>query len=399
MDSSESVKIFSYLGKLPKYTGTKNENRPNFVQDFVLLCETIRRQHDASIRSKSRSVAGAQMTDAHETLLRNTQPDWQMVWDTIPSLLAGEGNQTVASPAYSWWCASYEEGGLVASKMDQVLKDTRNHGPLVGSVPCARPPFNEREQGSVWRVAKVFEDGDSGGEVSLEYSTSGTSLRGPTGGDCTIDTQHYWALRALIAELESKFMMKGTQEKFDLLTSKSQEPGQDGLTYVKMCQRREMQLHAGTAVSDDTLRQFIEDCVNHLRITIFKTRVSEQLRVQFPPPSKVTWNDLEGIVEVQDKLKNDAESWILAFLQELTRRSGCKYSCWEAGSQASLPDKSGSTLSCTPPKTCPRVQPSDPGLLADTRMTALPWLAAHWQPPRQLPSCCWGQHRASHTHG
>ncbi|KAK3234983.1 hypothetical protein CYMTET_54790 [Cymbomonas tetramitiformis] len=125
--------------------------------------------------------------------------------------------------------------------------------------------------------------------------------------------------------------MKGTQEKLDMLTSKSQEPGQDGLTYVKMCQRREMQLHAGTAVTDDTLRRFIEDCVNHLRITIFKTRVSEQLRVQrFPPPSKVTWKDLEGIVEVQDKLKNDAESWILSFLQELARRSGCKYSCWEA---------------------------------------------------------------------
>ncbi|KAK3255684.1 hypothetical protein CYMTET_35149 [Cymbomonas tetramitiformis] len=88
-------------------------------------------------------------------------------------------------------------------------------------------------------------------------------------------------------------MTKGTQEKFDLLTSKPQEAGQGELTYVKMWQRREMLLHAGTAVSDEILRQFIEDCVSHLRITIFKTRVSEQLRVQFPPPCRVTWKDLE----------------------------------------------------------------------------------------------------------
>ncbi|KAK3247263.1 hypothetical protein CYMTET_43233 [Cymbomonas tetramitiformis] len=106
--------------------------------------------------------------------------------------------------------------------------------------------------------------------------------------------------------------MKGTQEKFDLLTCKPQEAGQDGLTYVKLCQRREMQLYTGTTVADVTLRQFIEDCVERLRIAIFRTRVSEQLRVQFPPPSKVTWKDVEGIVE------------------EITRRCGCKYPCWEA---------------------------------------------------------------------
>ncbi|KAK3261196.1 hypothetical protein CYMTET_29883 [Cymbomonas tetramitiformis] len=91
-----------------------------------------------------------------------------------------------------------------------------------------------------------------------------------------------------------------------------------------------MQLHTGTSVSDKTLRQFIEDCVERLRINIFRTRVSEQLRFQFPSPIKVTWKDLEGIVEVQDTLKNDFESWILTFLQEIIRRCGCKNSCWEA---------------------------------------------------------------------
>ncbi|KAK3244516.1 hypothetical protein CYMTET_45871 [Cymbomonas tetramitiformis] len=54
MDNSDSTRFSSYLGKLPKYTGTKEEDRPKFVQDFILLCETVRRQHDASIRQKIR---------------------------------------------------------------------------------------------------------------------------------------------------------------------------------------------------------------------------------------------------------------------------------------------------------------------------------------------------------
>ncbi|KAK3247245.1 hypothetical protein CYMTET_43249 [Cymbomonas tetramitiformis] len=93
---------------------------------------------------------------------------------------------------------------------------------------------------------------------------------------------------------------------------------------------REMQLNTGKVLSDEELRTFIEDCVDNLRIKIFQTRVKEQLRAQFPPPNRVTWKDLEAIVEVQDKLKGDAESWILTFLQEITRRCGCQYSTWEA---------------------------------------------------------------------
>ncbi|KAK3250689.1 hypothetical protein CYMTET_39943 [Cymbomonas tetramitiformis] len=73
-------------------------------------------------------------------------------------------------------------------------------------------------------------------------------------------------------------------------------------------------------VADSTTRQNIEDCIKLLRIREYKDRVSEQLRVQFPAPTKVTWKDLEVIVEVQGKLKNDAESWALTLQQELTRR-------------------------------------------------------------------------------
>ncbi|KAK3243649.1 hypothetical protein CYMTET_46706, partial [Cymbomonas tetramitiformis] len=43
MDSGDSAKFSSYLGKLPRYTCTKDEDRPKFVQDFVVMCETVRR--------------------------------------------------------------------------------------------------------------------------------------------------------------------------------------------------------------------------------------------------------------------------------------------------------------------------------------------------------------------
>ncbi|KAK3265199.1 hypothetical protein CYMTET_26102, partial [Cymbomonas tetramitiformis] len=96
---SDSAKSTSYLGKLPKYTGTKDEDRPRFVQDFSIVVERVRRHHGANIRQRLRSATGTQMTDEQ----RNTQPDWQTVCDLIPSLLAGESNQIVASPVYSWW--------------------------------------------------------------------------------------------------------------------------------------------------------------------------------------------------------------------------------------------------------------------------------------------------------
>ncbi|KAK3244877.1 hypothetical protein CYMTET_45531 [Cymbomonas tetramitiformis] len=102
--------------------------------------------------------------------------------------------------------------------------------------------------------------------------------------------------------------MKDTKEKEDLLVAKPHTPEQDGMAYVKLRMRREATLNAGKMVADSTTRQNIEDCIKLLRIREYKDRVFEQLRVQFPAPTKVTWKDLEVIVEVQDKLKNDAES-------------------------------------------------------------------------------------------
>ncbi|KAK3235225.1 hypothetical protein CYMTET_54552 [Cymbomonas tetramitiformis] len=323
MDYSDSTRLS--LGTLPTYTGTKEEDRPKFLRDFALMCENFRRQHNANIRKRLRSVTTTSLSDEQKKALRDTPPDWETLWDIITTCLDGKD-----SSALGWWCENYESGGVVASNMDRVLKDTSVHGPLEGSIPCARSPFNEMNAGATWVIARPATAQDAHGEVSNEYRTNGTSLKGLTGQDGIHDTQYFYALRGFIAALDKKFMMKGTQEKVDLLTQKPQELGQDGLTYMKMCQRREMQLNTGKVVSDETLRTFIEDCVENLRIKIFQTRVKEQLRAQYPPPNRVTWKNMEAIIEVQDKVKNDAESWILTFLQEITRRCGCQYSTWEA---------------------------------------------------------------------
>ncbi|KAK3276903.1 hypothetical protein CYMTET_15054 [Cymbomonas tetramitiformis] len=258
MEYTDSTRLA--LGTLPIYTGTKEEDRPKFLREFANMCENFVRQHNANIRRKLRSVAGT-LTEAQIKALRETPPDWETLWDIIPACLTGENSQTL-----SWWRENYEKGGVVASNMDRILKDTSEHGPLEGSIPCARPPFNEMNAGTTWAIARPATNQDAQGEVSNDYLTDGTSLKVLTGHDGTRDMQYFYALRGFIAALDKKFMMKGTQEKVDLLTQKPQELGQDGLTYMKMCQRREMQLNTGKVLSDEELCTFIEDCVENLRI-------------------------------------------------------------------------------------------------------------------------------------
>ncbi|KAK3277617.1 hypothetical protein CYMTET_14386 [Cymbomonas tetramitiformis] len=192
--------------------------------------------------------------------------------------------------------------------VEMVGKEQRAHESR-GSVRCAQPPFHEMQPGVTWAVCRRVQDGDVDGEVSDEWETEGTSTKGLTGTDGTEDAHYFWALRAFVAELEAKFLMKGTKEKEDLLVAKSQTPEQDGLAYVKICRRRESALNAGKMVEDSIVRQDIEECIKGLRIKEYRDRVSEQLRVSHPAPNKVTWENLEVIIEVQDKLKNDAEAW------------------------------------------------------------------------------------------
>ncbi|KAK3273479.1 hypothetical protein CYMTET_18271 [Cymbomonas tetramitiformis] len=213
--------------------------------------------------------------------------------------------------------------------VEMVAKMQRAHEAR-GSVRCAQPPFHELKPGTTWAVCRRVEDGDIDGELSDEWEEEGTSTKGLTGTDGTEDSHYFWALRAFVAELEAKFLMKGTKEKEDLLVAKSQTTEQDGLAYVRSCRRRESALNVGRMVEDSIVRQDIEECIKGLRIKEYRERVSEQLRVSHPAPNKVAWEDLEVIVDVQDKLKNDAEAWALVLQQELVRRTTCVYSCYEA---------------------------------------------------------------------
>ncbi|KAK3233688.1 hypothetical protein CYMTET_56045 [Cymbomonas tetramitiformis] len=112
MDYGDSTRLS--LGTLPTYTGTKEEDRPKFLRDFALLCENFRRQHAASIRKRLRSVQGAGLSDEQKQTLRDTPPEWQTLWDIVPTCLDGKD-----SSAHSWWCENYESGGIVASNMDR----------------------------------------------------------------------------------------------------------------------------------------------------------------------------------------------------------------------------------------------------------------------------------------
>ena len=180
-------------------------------------------------------------------------------------------------------------------------------------------------------MAKVYEEGDRDGEESEVYLTEGTSVRGLTGPDGGEESVYYWALRLFVAELDAKFMLKGDKEKKDLLTSRVQLAGEDGLTFMKACQRRESMMHTGREdVTKDMIGQHIEECVDNLRIKIYRTTVKEQLRAQHPPPKPVTWKDLEEIIEVQDNLMNDNSQWILAWRQDISRRVISPHACWEA---------------------------------------------------------------------
>ncbi|KAK3285289.1 hypothetical protein CYMTET_7100 [Cymbomonas tetramitiformis] len=311
-----------------QYTGGKNEDRALFIRRFVDMVAKVQRAFEAKKRRHMKSASFWALSQQQKKAFADSRPDFRSLWDSLPSFLAGDDHST--SVAYDWWCAAYLKNGVMASHACHVLKDLTLRDAYEGSVRCAQPPFHELAPGSTWAVCKVFEEGDVDGEDSDEWAGDGTSTKGLTGPDGTEDSHYFWALRAFVAELEAKFLMKGTKEKEDLLVAKPQTTEQDGLAYVKSCRRREAALNTGKKVEDPIVRQDIEECVKGLRIREYRDRVSEQLRVSHPAPNKVTWEDLEIIVEVQDKLKNDAEAWALTLQQELTRRLNCVYSCYEA---------------------------------------------------------------------
>ncbi|KAK3277909.1 hypothetical protein CYMTET_14118 [Cymbomonas tetramitiformis] len=330
-ETYEASSSSSWKRYLTPYTGTKDEDRSEFIQNLARAVEELRRTHEASVRAKLKSFTGQNLSAEKRTWIKNSWPDYQAIWDVLPTCMQGKDGALTTTVAFSWFMEAYEKDGVVASNMWRILKSVEEHGPLKGSIPCGKPPFHERAAGTTWTVAKAYKDGDLDGEESEEYLEEGTSIRGLTGPDGREESMYYWALRLFVAELDAKFMLKGDKEKKDLLTSRVQLAGEDGLTYMKACQRRETMVHTGRGdVTKDMIRQHIEECVDNLRIKVYRTTVKEQLRAQHPPPKAVTWKDLEEIVEVQDNLMNDNAQWILTFRQDISRRVTSPYACYEA---------------------------------------------------------------------
>ncbi|KAK3238009.1 hypothetical protein CYMTET_51946 [Cymbomonas tetramitiformis] len=205
-----------------RYTGGKNEDRAAFIRRFVEFVAKEQRAHESRVRRQMRSAAFHGLTPQAKKALRDSQPDYRSLWDGLPSFLAGDDHST--SVAYDWLCAAYLKNGLMASHAFHVLKDISERDSFQGSVRCAQPPFHEMQPGVTWAVCRRVQDGDVDGEVSDEWETEGTSTKGLTGTDGTEDAHYFWALRAFVAELEAKFLMKGTKEKEDLLVAESQTP-------------------------------------------------------------------------------------------------------------------------------------------------------------------------------
>ncbi|KAK3253430.1 hypothetical protein CYMTET_37320 [Cymbomonas tetramitiformis] len=330
-ETYESSSSSSWKRFLTSYTGAKDEDRAEFIQNLARAVEELRRTHEASLRAKLKSFTCQSLSPEKRAWIRNSWPDYQAMWDLLPTLMQGKDGVLATTVAFSWFMESYEKDGVVASNAWRILKNMEQHGPMKGAIPCGKPPFHERAPGTTWSVAKVFEPNDRDGEESEEYMTEGTSVKGLTGPDGGEESMYYWTLRLFVAELDAKFMLKGGKEKKDLLTSRVQLPGEDGLTYMKACQRREAMVHTGREdITKDMIRQHIEECVDNLRIKVYRTTAKEQLRAQHPPPKPVTWKYLEEIVEVQDNLMNDNSQWILAWRQDISRRVTSPYACWEA---------------------------------------------------------------------
>ncbi|KAK3252585.1 hypothetical protein CYMTET_38118 [Cymbomonas tetramitiformis] len=225
-DTYETSSSSSWKRFLTSYTGAKDEDRSEFIQNLARAVEELRRTHEASVRAKLKSFTGQALSADKRAWIRNSWPDYQAIWDVLPTLMQGKDGILTTTVAFSWLMEAYEKDGVVASNTWRILKNMEGHGPVKGSIPCGKPPFHERAPGSTWTVAKAYQDGDHDGEESEEYKTEGTSIKGLTGPDGKEESMYFWALRLFVAELDAKFMLKGDKEKKDLLTSRVQLPGE-----------------------------------------------------------------------------------------------------------------------------------------------------------------------------
>ncbi|KAK3274112.1 hypothetical protein CYMTET_17687 [Cymbomonas tetramitiformis] len=225
---------------------------------------------------------------------KNSQPDWQGMYEELPSFLQSTGSESgTPSEAYSWLMEPVDVNGKVAS----------------------RPAVEEDEDDE---------------EVSDENLRDENSLTGLTGCDGRESTMYYWVLRKFVYDLNKRILMRGTKEKNDMLKAVPQTAQQGGVAFVRSCKKR-FRLLSSTkdTVTGDIRRRAIDECVSLFRIKLFRDRVNENLRAQFPAgKGDLEWKDLEDIVRVQDKIKDEVEEWSMSIVQDLLRRQSYPYSVY-----------------------------------------------------------------------
>ena len=115
MDSDDfKARAGGLPSSLPRYTGSKDEDRGSFIQNFVSMVEDFKRAHEARTRRQLESAQGVAMPAAQRQRLQRTQPDYRTLYEMIPSMLSGDDSST--SLAFDWWCSSFDQGGQVASR-------------------------------------------------------------------------------------------------------------------------------------------------------------------------------------------------------------------------------------------------------------------------------------------
>ncbi|KAK3237161.1 hypothetical protein CYMTET_52741 [Cymbomonas tetramitiformis] len=96
---------------------------------------------------------------------------------------------------------------------------------------------DDREEFCLVFSRPVTDENDDG-EVSDEYLRDGNSSTGLTGCDGKESTMYYWAFRKFVHELNKRFLMRGTKEKNAMLKAVPQTEQQDGVTFVRSCEKR-----------------------------------------------------------------------------------------------------------------------------------------------------------------
>ncbi|KAK3280697.1 hypothetical protein CYMTET_11478 [Cymbomonas tetramitiformis] len=167
------------------YTGSKEDDREEFCLVFSRWITGKQRAHRSSVR---RTLDSPMMLKASPEEKRNyknnSQPDWQGMYEEIPSFLQSVGNNSgTPSEAYSWLMKPLDLDGMVASRFTWFLKSTEDHEAADGAVNCADQPFHLMDRNATWVVARPVTEEDDDGEVSDEYPRDGNSLTGLTGCD------------------------------------------------------------------------------------------------------------------------------------------------------------------------------------------------------------------------